>query len=543
MMKNTGFSKRLVVGMACLLAYSQRADAQSLQHKYQVTQQLCEQLATAFGERRTPKLTLLTNPASQRIAQFVSRPEAELFLDEKLYNICQGFGPDSLAALSIVLGHELTHYYGKHADWFGFAQLIKRQQPTSAQTEQTQVLEAQADIQGVYRAFLAGYDSYRLAKPLYTAIYAAYNLPNQMAGYPSRDDRIRLMDDQARKASTLAIAFDTGLFFLLQQKYAVAQRCFEFVSDEIPTKELLTNIGLCQLLRAIQVMSPRNILFRYPLDVETTNRFRPSSQRGDEGNQVTLLKQAIANFRQAIDIDETYTTAYLNQASALSILGRTGTAKETIDQLEEILRQTNLPLPPNARMIRGIALVEAGDAKAGLSELERSQGAYELTYNLDVARQYTQLSTQTAEAATETLTQLASRHTRPTTNRQLSPENALAALRLPFAVTASFDERLSIPQPELVRIQCRRTVDGTLYQIGLAASRYEVIYTQPGGFGKSRLGIKSGDTIQQLTQLYGEPQRIMSANTLTYYCYDTANFFVAIQGQTVKSWFIYATYE
>ncbi|MCX6214610.1 hypothetical protein [Spirosoma sp.] len=538
-MKTTGFGKRLLVGVGCLLARTQQADAQAVHHKYRVTQQLCAQLATAFGEHRMPRLTLITNPASQRIAQFVPRPEAELFLDEKLYDICRGFGPDSLAALSIVLAHELTHYYGKHADWFGFAQLMKHQQPSSAQAEQTEVLEAQADIQGVYRAFLAGYDSYRLAKPLYTAIYSAYHLPDRMAGYPSRDERIRMMDDQARKASTLAMAFETGLFFLLKQEYVVAQRCFEFVSDEIPTKELLNNRGLCQLLRAAQVMSPRDIPFRYPVDVETSNRLRPSSQRGDEGNQVDLLKQAIANFQQAIDLDETYTTAYINQASALSILGRTGTAKETIDQLAAVLRQTNVQLPSNARLVRGIALVESGDSNRGLSELEKCQGAYELAYNLEVARQYTRLTTQSAETAVETLAQIASHHTPPTDTRLLSPETGQGDLRLPFAGTTSFDERLSIPQPDLVRIQCRRTADGTRYQIGLAAGRYQVICSQPGGAGRSRLGIKSGDTIQQLIQLYGEPQRRVSANTLTYYCYDTANFFVAIQHQTVKNWFIY----
>jgi len=186
--------------------------------KYHVTQQVCQQLAIAFGERRMPKLTMITDPNSHRIAQFVSKPEPELFLDEKLYDICRGFGPDSLAALSIVLGHELAHYYGKHADWFGFAQLAKGLHPTPVQTEQTMVLEAQADMQGVYRSFLAGYDTYRLVKPLYSAIYNSYHLPAQMPGYPSREERIRLIDEQAGKAHTLGMAFETGLFFFPEER-------------------------------------------------------------------------------------------------------------------------------------------------------------------------------------------------------------------------------------------------------------------------------------------------------------------------------------
>lgn len=531
----------LYVSIGLALAYSQPADAQPTSYKYRVTQQVCQQLAVAFGEQRIPKLTLLSDPTRQRIAQFVPKPEAELFLDEKLYDICRSFGPDSLAALSIVLGHELTHYYGKHADWFGFAQLVNRRQPTAVQAQQTQVLEAQADIQGVYRAFLAGYDAYRLAKPLYTAIYSTYRLPDQMTGYPSRSERIRMMDEQAHKASTLAIAFDTGLFFLLKREYANAQRCFEFVSEEVPTKELLNNVGLCLLLRVAQVMTPYEMPFRYPFEVETGNRLRQTSNRGDEGNKTALLKLAISYFQQAIDLNERYTTAYINLASALSMLGRTGTAKETIDQLEELLHQTNEALPLNAHLVRGIALLEAGNTTAGIAELEQSHGAYELAYNLDVARQYTHLITQPVATASEILTQLASHYTEIPRLPTLHPEVQLGAIQLPFAPTTSFSERLSIPEPGLVRIQSQRVADGTLLQVILAAGRYDVICSLPGRATQTTLGLASGDSVQKLTSLYGEPQRMVAANGLTYYCYDLANLFVAVHDSAVTNWFIYTT--
>ncbi len=510
-------------------------------YKYHVTQQVCQQLATAFGERRTPRLTLIADPASQRIAQFVAKPEPELFLDEKLYDICRGFGPDSLAALSIVLGHELAHYYGKHADWFGFAQLVNRRQPTAAQTEQTRVLEAQADMQGVYRAFLAGYDTYRIARPLYAAIYTAYRLPNQMTGYPTRDERIQIMEEQAQKANTLGIAFETGLFFLLKRDYTVAQRCFDFVSEEMPTKEVLNNVGLCQLLRAAQAMTLREMPFRYPFEVETGNRLRQDDHRGDEVNKTDLLKQAVSYFQQAIDVDETYATASVNLASALSMLGRTGTAKETIDQLEEALRRTSEPLPPNARLVRGIALVEAGKTNEGMAELDRSRGAYELAYNLEIARQYVRLNALASQTAVQALTEIASRYAAPVTPVRLSPETSAGTVRLPFAAAMPFTERLAIPAPGLVRIQSSHTVDGALYQIVLSDTSYDVICSRPGSLGQSERGVKSGDSIELLIHQYGEPPRVLSAaGGLAYFCYDAANFFVAVRDGAVKNWFAYS---
>lgn len=530
-----------ILCLGCLYrsAQTQPVSAAETQAMYRTTQQVCQQLATAFGERRLPKLTLVMDPGSGRIAQFVPKPEPELFLDAKVFAICRHFGADSLAALSIILGHELTHYYGKHADWFGFAQLAQHQQPSAVQTEQTQMLEAQADMQGIYRAFLAGYNVYRLVKPLYRAIYDAYQLPVTMTGYPSREERIQLADEQARKANGLAMGFDAGLFFLLKRDYTVAQRCFDFVSEEMPIKEVLNNVGLCQFLRATQVMTLRETPFRYPFEMETSNRLRQPDNRGSDLDKVALLKQAVSYFQQAIDLDETYVTAYINQASALSMLGRTGTAKETIDQLEEVLLKTRVPLPPNARMVRGIALVEAGNEKEGVLELERSLGAQELPYNLDVARSYARIIELTG---LQTLTELADRYAEPASNRVLLPETSVGAIQVPFSAGTTFLERLAIPEPGMVRIQSSQMTDGILLRLLLPTTKYDVVYSQPGTTVQSRLGITSGNTVQRLVDQYGEPPRVVAANGLIYYCYDSAHVFFAVRDGVVLNWIMYTAY-
>lgn len=508
--------------------------------KYRVTQQVCRQLAASFGDVRMPRLTMTATPGNQRIAQFVPKPEPELFIDEKLYDICRSFGPDSLAALAVVLGHELTHYYGNHADWFGFAQLMRQQKPSLVQSEQTQVLEAQADMQGAYRAFLAGFDVYPLVEPLYKAIYAAYKLPVQMTGYPTREQRIESMNRQVGKARTLGMAFDAGLFFLTKRDYATAERCFEFVSDEIPTKELLNNVGLCQLLRAAQAMTLREMPFRYPFEVETTNRLRPDTNRGDAVDKVSLLKRAASYFRQAIDLDETYTTAYINQAAALSLLGRTGTAKETIDQLADALNRINEPLPANARLVRSMALAEQGDTAQASAELKRSTGAYELAYNEEILRNYHRLTTGDPQQGGQALEAIVDRHTKAASESALAKEVRVGAIRLPLPETTTFGERLNIPEPGKVIVRGSRTPDGQLYRIVTPDSTYDVIRSLPGSRGQTALGVKNGDSVQLLVNKYGEPQRVVPAgNGYAYYCYDRANLFVAVWEGTVHNWLIY----
>ncbi|WP_448961300.1 hypothetical protein [Larkinella arboricola] len=508
--------------------------------KYRITQQLCRQLAIAFGELRMPRLTMIAVTGSQRIARFVSKPEPELLLDEKLYDLCRGFGPDSLAALSIVVGHELTHYYGRHTEWAGFGQLPGQQKSPAAQAEQTRMLEAQADLQGVYRSFLAGYDVYRLVKPLYTKIYAAYQLPVTMAGYPSREERIRSIEQQAAKARNLGMAFEAGLFFFLKRDYALAERCFEFVTEEIPTKELLNNVGLCQLLRATEIMTLVEMPFRYPFEVEISNRLTPNEHRGNAVDKADLLKQAISYFRQAIDLDETYSSAYINLAAASSLLGRNGTASEIIDQLEEVLKKQHETLSPNAHLVRAIALAEQGKDAEAMDELKPISDAYEMEYNRQAIQNYSRWSALPSEQAFQEWKQLASRH-RAVDNGSFSQrENRIGSSILPFPGETAFADRLAIPEPHWIRIQSNRTNGEVTYRLMRPDTTYEMVRSLPGTAVQTRAEIQSGDSLDKLLLLYGPPSRVVPAGMGDrFYCYDAAHLFVAIRQNRVHYWIIY----
>ncbi|GAB3504483.1 hypothetical protein GCM10027341_34850 [Spirosoma knui] len=535
----------LIVFLNGLLAPNLRAQSSHLSsthYKYRVVERLCQQLSASFGESRLPRLIIISDPKSRRIAQFVPKPEPTLFLDEKLYDLCRQFEPDSLSALALVLGHELTHYYEKHADWFGFAQMNGAKKPTKAQYERTQWLEAQADLLGFYHAFLVGYDARPVSRKLYTAIYEQYQLPDQMAGYPSRTERITQLAAQAAKANTLGMAFDAGVFFFLNQQYSIAERCFTHVLDELPTKELLNNLGLCRLLSASHALTLREMPFRLPFELATDNRLRPEDNRGSALDKVDALKRAVSYFQHAIELDNQYVTGYINQASALVLLGRNGSAKEVIDELESVLRQTKKSLPANARLVRAIALLEAGKATDATAELALSRGAHELAYNQTVANQYAQLQKADPTTATLTLNTLANHYKKKARESATSPEHRGGAVSLPLSASVAFTEQVTIPEPLLVRIQGGHTQSGFVYRIRLADVSIDLLRSQPGTVTRSVRGIKSGDSVQALIAQYGEPQRLVSAgNDVTYYCYHTSQFFVAVQYGQVRNWFVFAT--
>lgn len=143
----------------------------------------------------------------------ISIGEPVLYFDEKLYDICQSFGADSTTALALVLAHELTHYYERHNEWMGFAQLAKKL-PPPVKAEEKKKLEYSADQRGMFQAFVAGYHPFSIVKPLYKKIYTDYKLALTIPGYSSRDERIKLAREQAVVARNAGVAFEKIKFLI-----------------------------------------------------------------------------------------------------------------------------------------------------------------------------------------------------------------------------------------------------------------------------------------------------------------------------------------
>ena len=95
--------------------------------KYERALRIYTALVEARGDRRYPLPTLVMQNVEYQVA-CIDYSELEIILEEKAYDVCDAFGAQGDAALATLLGHELSHYYEKHA-WrrnfaAGFAALI-----------------------------------------------------------------------------------------------------------------------------------------------------------------------------------------------------------------------------------------------------------------------------------------------------------------------------------------------------------------------------------------------------------------------------------
>lgn len=151
--------------------------------------------------------------------------------------------PDRLA---YVLGHELAHHILGHT----------RQPEASTgflNAAFNREQELQADLRGMELALQAGF-SYR--KGL-SAIRRLIELGDDnssfemlSADHPAWVDRIALLDHDQADLWRATSAFDNGVYFLMLQNYAMAERTFRQVTREFPAAyDAWVNLGYAQLMQ------------------------------------------------------------------------------------------------------------------------------------------------------------------------------------------------------------------------------------------------------------------------------------------------------
>lgn len=103
----------------------------------------------------------------------------------------------AFATLSIayLLSHELGHYYLNHTDThikaMAYAKTTSKSAILSGETRKQDLLfkESEADLYGGLYSTQAGYYALDIADQFLNIVYDYYELPKELAGYPSLDDR------------------------------------------------------------------------------------------------------------------------------------------------------------------------------------------------------------------------------------------------------------------------------------------------------------------------------------------------------------------
>ena len=289
-----------------------------------------EQIVTAYGNAKAaPKLEILKNGNNAPAAYFAT-PTPTIKIDRKLLVLFQEMGTDSLNAMSVILSHELAHYYNDHSFCNDFAFAIQNttlsEKIKATKKAERIINETQADNAGLYYASIAGYKPFGVYNRLLDKIYSTYHLPEQMEGYPSKSERKLINEKAQEKIHELYTRFITGVSALKNGKYELAIDVFGDLNKYFPSRENYNNLGTAKTLKALGMKPLDAHEFVYPIEFDPQSRMNQSANNRSLNEQQTiqmqdLLKSAQKDFEKAIQLDPLYTKAFINLACVYDLLG------------------------------------------------------------------------------------------------------------------------------------------------------------------------------------------------------------------------------
>lgn len=315
-----------------------------------------DQLVVAFGNSKPAPVFKIRDGKSAKPAEYSTKSTPTIFIDSYVYEICRSYGKDSLNSLSIILSHELVHYYEDHTFCADYAVATRYKNKTLAPKLIKSSLissiekETEADQKSLFYASAAGFSPFGLYTNLINRLYKDYKFPNELDGYPSKQERIIYAKNAEEKAKELFGYFQTGLKAMEEKKYDEAILNFKTASI-IPYRENLNNIGVAKVRKALllkvktseEYKFPNRFL--YPLEVENKSRLAIGTTRSVEDRQkqmTDLLTSAQKDFQEAIRLDPTFTKGYVNLACVYDLLENPNAAIGTIKDLKPIEQQRSI---------------------------------------------------------------------------------------------------------------------------------------------------------------------------------------------------------
>lgn len=323
-------------------------------------QDIFHDIATSFGDSKPiPQLEIIGRDKRCKIpAQYL--PNSGIIqIEQCLIDLTKEFGKDSTTALAIIMGHELAHYYKQHEWCSEFAYSVRGtdlgNKIINISKDQRKINESQADDAGLFAIMMAGYKPFDIFPKIIDKIYNFYKLPEQLEGYPTKEERKRIAQEAEKKASKLYPVFLAGNFLYYLANYQKSAECYEYILKHFPSREVFNNLGVSKLLYVLSLKDKSDFPFILPIEIDPKTRLIKPTLRNsfdvDEDLVNKALEEAKKYFNDAIRKDKNYSEAYINFAICLLLQGNNEGAIGKLNELA-IIKKIQ---PTNALLVKAIA--------------------------------------------------------------------------------------------------------------------------------------------------------------------------------------------
>jgi len=493
-------------------------------YKKDVAQKVFDALIHARGDYRMQQPTLVLNKKEGDVAIF--NPDGiQVVLDEKAYDICAGFGKDSINALAALLAHELIHYYEKHAWSRHFArgsepsEVAKRIERIEDRLKQ----ETQADNLGGFLAFSAGFNTYGIMTKLLPKIYREYDFQDNLPGYPSLQERLKMVDGAMTELQGLQIVFETANLLTFLGNYADASVYHRHILQTYQSREMYNNAGVNTTLAALALMEPTRMPYVWPLELDPSSRlFGIKNNDAEKDARIEmLLKWSMDYFERAIVLDLNYSPSYLNKACVLALKADWEEAEDTVRKGRK--KATDPQNKSDFLVLEGLLAALQQDTSKALSlwETALKQGNRWAKTNIDILKRVPR-SGVPATAPVKGLEEI----------EQFPLADFLASPNPDREVKVAENIYCGMRQFAHSRIFIHYANKGKSYVV--------VQETQSNYPGQTLRGIKLGDTEAQVLKAYGTAPRTVGLRSGQVWIYPDSNIFFRMSPDSkVESWGVY----
>ena len=489
-------------------------------------------LVKARGDYRYPVPDFVMTKTRGSVA-WMNYNANQIGIEEDAYDVCLTMGQDADAAIAFLLGHELSHFYEKHA-WrrqfvSNFSDLDIGENLSGI--NDSVMNETQADYIGGFLAFSAGFPVFERGGELTRALYKEYGLPDKLPIYPHLDDRVTLAKRSAKKIVELANIYETANLLTIIGRYEHAAYYYQHVLQDYQSSSVYNNAGVMSLLAAMAFLPSHDSTYVLPIQLDLTS----IDHKGAEDKGTKLVKAAIRHFDAAINLDPGYAPAYLNKACAYMMLPEKDMVRARYFAEVEALNAAN----KNKAYTKTV-----NDVKILLGILHAEEGDKQTAEKL-----FTEAMAADSTLAKENL-RILRREPKPDipddtgAGLSLKPETidsinlALEAEELPvnYRKRRSAGPGLAFYQNPKVGPASKLLVHQDMNENGMPKTFF--LSTKPGYTGTSAKRVAVGDPESKVIRRYKRPDKTIETTNGRLLKYNNIIFYIDGEGK-VSGWTIY----
>jgi tetratricopeptide (TPR) repeat protein len=240
----------------------------------------------APARRRAPKIVV--KQGGKQVPPYYLPDSNRIVVGEKLHDICATFDADKDGCLAFFLGHELTHFTRGHMQsWDAFVTGAGETARAVAK-HSNQQSEAQADEEGGFFSYLAGYDSLGVSESSLDAMYACYGLKTNLSGYLPLQGRRKVLQGATRRVAKLGLAFDAANHSMMIGRHDLAAALYDHVTARFASPETLNGAASARLMYAKTLIEASGgKAYAYPLTMDLSSRVKSWKRKAKRRQKTT----------------------------------------------------------------------------------------------------------------------------------------------------------------------------------------------------------------------------------------------------------------